>query len=393
LPQTWKTSLGLDTRLPGGIVGTIDAIFNRDINVLYSRNVNLVNPSPLGIAGYPDNRLIYPDAVRNKFINPLTSGTRTATNPNPSTAVPNGDTRGTQQFNTIVSGNEKKGYYFSLTTQLQKQFTGGFFASIAYTKSMADNLYDGAGDQPFNTWSLIPTVNGANTPQLGFADYVVPDRVVATLSYRKEFLKHLATTVSLFYQGSIQGRFSYVYNGDLNKDAVNGNDLIYVPKDASEITFVDRPAGTNTNGVAYTAAQQSEMFFKYIEQDEYLKKRKGTYAERNGATLPWRNQIDVKFIQDIFTNFMGTRNTLQFSVDIFNFANLLNSEWGVTQTTNAASILDLTNAASVSPGGTTRPTYRLALDRGKPVTESFRDNLSTGSTYFMQFGLRYIFGN
>ncbi|HEX8316384.1 MAG TPA: hypothetical protein VF609_15380, partial [Flavisolibacter sp.] len=175
--------------------------------------------------------------------------------------------------------------------------------------------------------------------------------------------------------------------------AVNGNDLIYVPKDASEITFVDRPAGTNTNGVAYTAAQQSDMFFKYIEQDEYLKKRKGTYAERNGATLPWRNQIDVKFIQDIFTNFMGTRNTLQFSVDIFNFANLLNSEWGVTQTTNAASILDLTNAASVSPGGTTRPTYRLALDRGKPVTESFRDNLSTGSTYFMQFGLRYIFGN
>jgi hypothetical protein len=117
------------------------------------------------------------------------------------------------------------------------------------------------------------------------------------------------------------------------------------------------------------------------------------FAERNGALLPWRNQFDVKFVQDLFSNFFGKRNTLQFSLDIFNFTNLLNSEWGVTQTTNAASLLDVTNVNSLTPGGTTRPTFRLALDRGQAVTSSFRDNLTTGSTYFMQFGLRYIFGN
>lgn len=378
LPQTWKTSLGLDRRLPGGLVATIDLIYNRDINVLYSRNVNFVNPSPLGVAGYPDNRLIYPSTDAARYINPITSAGRPGPGAN-------------SQFNAIVSGNENRGYYFSATAQLQKQFSSGFFASLSYTKSLADNLYDGVGDQPFNTWSLIPSVNGANVPQLSFADYVVPDRVVATASYRKEFLKHLATTISLFYQGSHQGRFSYVYGTDINRDRVNGNDLMYIPRDASEINFVDRAATSTTPFVS--AADQSRLFFEYIEQDDYLKKRKGMYAERNGALLPWRNQIDVKFVQDIFTNFMGTRNTLQFSVDIFNFANLLNSEWGVTQTTNAASLLDVPNANSLTPGGTTRPTFRLALDRGRPVTESVRDNLSTGSTYFMQFGLRYIFGN
>lgn len=378
LPQTWKTSLGLDKRIPGGFVATVDLIFNRDINVLYSRNVNLVAPSALGVSGYPDNRLIYPVADAAKYINPITTAGRPGAGAN-------------QQFNAIYSGNENKGYYFSATVQLQKQFSAGFFASIAYTNSLADNLYDGNGDQPFNTWSLIPSVNGANVPALSFADYVVPHRLVGTFSYRKEFLKHLATTVSVFYQGQHQGRFSYVYNADFNRDRQNGNDLIYVPRDASEINFVDRPATATTPFVS--AADQSRLFFQYVEKDKYLKDRKGMYAERNGALLPWRNQFDVKFVQDLFSNFFGKRNTLQFSVDVFNFANLLNSEWGVTQTTNAASLLDVTNVNNLTPGGTTRPTFRLALDRGQPVTSAFRDNLTTGSTYFMQFGLRYIFGN
>lgn len=377
MPQTWKSSLGMDVRLPGGIIGTVDLIYNQDMNVLYSRNVNLVDPQPLNVAGYPDNRLIYPSTDPTRYINPITLQGRPGPGAN-------------QQFNAIVSGNADRGYYFSATVQLQKQM-GGLFASVAYTKSFADNLYDGNGDQPFNTWSLIQSVNGANIPQLSYADYVLPDRVTAAVSYRKEFLKHLATTVSVFYNGSIQGRFSYVYGSDINRDRQTGNDLMYIPRDPSEITFVDRAATSTTPFVS--AADQSRLFFQYIEQDDYLKKRKGMYAERNGATLPWRNQFDVKLVQDLFTNFLGSRNTLQFSLDIFNFANLLNSKWGVTQTTNAASLLSVTNVNSLTPGGTTRPTFQLALDRGAPVKESFRDNLTTGSTYFMQFGLRYIFGN
>lgn len=390
LPQTWKSSLGMDVRLPGGIVGTIDAVFNRDINVLYSRNLNLAEPTALNIPGYPDNRLIYPSANQVKYLNPLTDGRRTTANPNPSTPVPNGDTRGTQQFNAIVSGNEDQGYYFSITGQLSKQFSRGLFATLAYTKSISDNLFDGNGDQPFNTWSLIQTVNGANNPQLAPASYVVPDRVIGTISYRKEYLKHLATTVSLFYEGSIQGRFSYTYTNDFNRDNQN-NDLIYIPRDASEINFIDRPASTANNTPFVSAAEQSRLFFEYIDQDKYLRTRRGQYAERNGARLPWRNQFDFKFAQDVFANLGRKRNTLQFTVDIFNVGNLINSEWGVTQTTNASSILAVQSFAA--PGSTARPTYWLSLDRGTPVRSTFRDNLTTGSTYFMQFGLRYLFGN
>ena len=375
IPQTWKTSLAMDTRLPGNIIATIEAIYNKDVNTAVFRNPNLVAPSRLNVSGYPDNRLIYPSSNTQKFINPLTTGGQ---------ASPTG----TQAFNTIVLDNGSKGYYFSLTAQLQKQFRGGFFGSIAYTKSMAANLFDGNGDQPLSAWQGTANVDGSNFPVLGYAGFVQPDRVIATFSYRKEYFKHLATTLSVVYEGGIQGRFSYTYSADLNRDGTNF-DLIYIPRNASEIDFVSQ----TVNGVTYTAQQQSDLFFAYIEQDKYLRKHKGQYAERNGAQLPWRNQVDLKLLQDLFINVGKNRNTIQFSVDIFNFGNLLNPNWGKLKTINASSILIPQNISSLTPGGTTRPTFRLATDRGQIITSTFRDNVSVFSTYFMQFGFRYIFNN
>ncbi len=375
IPQTWKTSLAMDTKLPGGVVATIEAIYNKDLNTAVFRNPNLVAPSALNVAGYPDKRMIYPNSNTQKFLNPLT----TAGLASPS---------GTQAFNTIVLGNGNKGYYFSLTAQLQKQFRGGFFASLAYTKSMADNLFDGSGDQPLSAWQGTANVNGSNFQTLGYAGFVQPDRVIATVSYRKEYIKHLATTFSLVYEGGIQGRFSYTYSSDLNRDGTN-LDLIYIPRNASEIDFVSQ----TLNGVTYSAQQQSDLFFAYIEQDKYLRAHKGQYAERNGAQIPWRNQVDVKFVQDLFTNVGKNRNTVQFSIDIFNFGNLLNPSWGRVKAVNASSILVPQNVSSLTPGGTTRPTFRLAADRGNIITSTFRDVVSTASTYFMQFGIRYIFNN
>ncbi|MBL7859078.1 MAG: TonB-dependent receptor [Cyclobacteriaceae bacterium] len=380
-PQTWKTSLAVDSKLPYGMIGSLETILNRDLNVAFGKNVNLAAPTALNATGYPDNRGIYPLANRDKFINPLT---------NAGQAVPNGDATGTGAFNPIVLSNGSKGYYFSVSAKLEKQFSSGFSAMLAYVHSNAKNLYDGTGDQLINTWSGTPIVGAANNPPLSFANYVVPNRVIASLSYRKEYLKRFATSVSLFYEGSIQGRFSYTYSSDFNRDGQT-NDLIYIPKDASEITFTDFNYGTVANPNVVTAQQQSDIFFAYIEQDEYLKKNKGSYAERNGAKLPWRNQIDFRFAQDIFVSTGKYRNTLQFTLDIFNFGNFLNKNWGIFQQVNASSLLVPTNLNSVTPGGTTKPTFRLQTDRGLPVSETFRDNNSITSTYYMQFGLRYIF--
>lgn len=86
-----------------------------------------------------------------------------------------------------------------------------------------------------------------------------------------------------------------------------------------------------------------------------------------------------------------TKNTIQLTLDIFNFGNLINPNWGKVKTVNASSVLVPTNQNSLVPGGNVRPTFRLATDRNNPVVETFRDNVSIASTYYMQMGIRYIF--
>ncbi|MFM2117740.1 MAG: hypothetical protein RL316_930, partial [Bacteroidota bacterium] len=371
----WKSTLAIDTRIGKGIIGTLEAIFNKDLNTAIFRNPNMIAPAALSIPGYPDNRPIYGSTVQTRFINTLNNG------------IPQAG--GSGAFNAIVLDNGTQGYYFSLTAKIERQYSKGLAWSVAYTKSMAANLFDGGGDQPLSAWQGTANVFGPNAPALGYADYVVPDRVIAMISYRKEYFKHLATTISAFYNGATNGRFSYVYDGDFNRDGVLGNDLMYIPTatQVQQMLFT-----TNTvNGITYSQADQRTLFERYIQQDKYLRAHRGQYAERNGAQLPWLNRLDLKILQDLFTNIKGTKNTLQFSIDIFNAGNLVDPGWGKLKTINNSRVLAITNATSLIPGGTVLPVYRLASANGDIITKTFRDNISTASTYSIQFGLRYLF--
>lgn len=385
MPSTFKTSLAMDLKLPGGIVASVEGIYNRDLRTVLFRNANLVDPTPLNVSGYPDNRMMYPSANTNKFINPILNGR----------AVPNGTVvtgPGAVQpgaFNVIVLENANKGYYYSVTGSLTKNFSNGMGARLSYIRSEAKSLYEGSGDQTLSSWQGVSTVDGANTPVLGYSGFVAPSRVIASVYYRKEFIKHLGTQMTLVYDGA-NGRQSYVYSADINRDGVNG-DLIYVPKDATEIDFVPLTIGSGANAVTYTAKQQSDLFFRFIDRDNYLRGRKGQYAERNGAMTPFNGQFDFRFQQDLFTNIGGKRNTIQFNWDVMNFGNLLNRNWGIRRSSHTSSVLVPTNVAALTPGGTTRPTFRLATEGNTPITHGYRDNVGYASTWTMQFGFRYIF--
>ncbi|NTE00708.1 TonB-dependent receptor [Agrobacterium tumefaciens] len=374
-PQTWKSSLAVDFKLPGGIVATLEGIYGKDLNVAVAKNVNLQDPTNLTIAGYPDNRPFYGSSVNSRQVVNITgAGLPSAT--------------GTSALNVVQMTNAKGGYNWQATAQLTKQFSSGLSAMIAYTRSDQRNFGDGSGDQLLNLWSIPYTSTNSNNPTLSYSQNLTPDRIIASVSYRKEYIKNLATSFSVFYQGSQQGRYSYYYSADFNRDGQT-NDLIYIPRDASEITFTNIPSGTTGYARAYSAQEQSDIFTNYIENDPYLSKHKGQYAERNGALLPWRNQFDLRLTQEIFKNFGNTKNSFQFTVDIFNVGNLLNRKWGNVNFANNSAILVPQNVSSIN--ATTKPTFRLANTQGDIVRESFGTSQTTSSTYYMQFGVRYNF--
>ncbi|HRQ30131.1 MAG TPA: cell envelope biogenesis protein OmpA, partial [Saprospiraceae bacterium] len=283
----------------------------------------------------------------------------------------------------IVLSNSDQGSSYSFTAQLSKELSHNFSAMVAYTYTQAFDITGNPGSQAASAWSNNVSVRGQNDLDLSFSEYAVPHRVVGALSYRFEYLKALGTTVSLYYEGLNTGRFSYRFTADFNRDGIN-SDLIYIPNDPSEITFTDIKSGAN---VLFTAQQQSDAFFAYIDQDEYLSANKGKYAERNGALFPWRDRFDFKLLQDIFTNIGGKKRTLQFSFDVLNLGNLLNSDWGVLKT------LNYSNGAILKPTVATdgTATFQMATVNNQLMSETFKNVFSTSTTYSLQVGFRLIF--
>jgi hypothetical protein len=376
-PQTWKSSLGIDMKLPWGMVGTLEGIYGKDLYTAVGQNVNLVDPTPISFTGYGDNRPFYPNSTNGRqVVNINSAGLPIST--------------GTSTFNVAKMTNAKGGYNWSLTAQVTKQFSKGLSVMAAYTKADQRNFGDGSGDQLLNLWSIPQTSTNSNIPTLSYSGNLNPDRVIASVSYKKEWLQNLATSFSLFYEGSQQGRFSYVYSTDFNRDGQT-NDLIYVPNDTELAGMFTSSLviGSGANAKTYTAADQAQIFGAYINQDKYLKTRKGQYAERNGAVSPWRNQVDFRLTQEVFKNVSGTKNSFQFTMDIFNVGNFLNKNWGAVNFVNSTNILVPQNVSAIS--ATTKPTFKMANAGGDIVRETFGTSQSISSTYYMQFGVRYNF--
>ena len=362
MPSVWKTSLALDMKLPGDIDFTVEGIYSRDYNPVVVSNRGY-KPSETTVT-------LAPGDVRNKYT--MYSGAGWAN----------------QYQNVYFLENWKKGaYYYSISAQLRKNFDFGLNLSFAYTHSKARSYSDGIGDQVTSAYKTNTySVNGINEHELGYGTYVAPDRVLATIGYRKEYGKHFATSVSLLYEGMQMGfagsysysRYSYTFGGNVVGD--NGaNSLLYVPATREELdswNFVDAKSGNST----YSAKDQKDDFWNYINQDSYLKNRKGKYAERGGAKMPWHHQVDFKLNQDFFLKVNGKKNILQVGVDIKNLPNLLNNSWGLYKQVNNTSLLTYKNGE-----------FTMNKNGKNILTDTYRTYQSFKSTYSVQFSIRYIF--
>lgn len=366
-PQVWRTNLAVDQRLPGGVIGSLDVAMTRDLNAVYHQNINL--PDAAGAAAGADNRPIYyktfPSATTNS-----TANTRI----------------NTKVTDAILMSNTNKGYSYFVTAQAKKTFAMGLDVMAAYTYTNAQSVNDG-GSIAQSIWRDRYISGSPNANVLGYFNNLVNNRIIAAVNYRKEYLNSMATTIGLFYNLAQSGRFSYSYAGDMNGDNAGGNnDLIYIPRDQSEIALQNI---TNADATIYTAAQQWADLDAYISQDKYLNSRRGQYAERNGAIQPWRGQLDFRLLQDFFVKTGTKRNTLQLSLDIFNIGNMMNSDWGVYKVANRSALLTFRGYDANQVPQFTYPYLNAATKT--PLTETFRSDLGLISRWQMQIGVRYIF--
>ena len=362
-PQSWKTDLALDWKFGKGWLATFEAIYGMDINQVVHRNYNMKAPSG-NLSGTGDTRQIF-------------------------TSFPEGNiysaSEGSIAFleaGTIILDNVKEGHQFSLTAQLSKTWDFGLSIMGAYTFLDSKDYTSIPAEIAADAFQRNPIVGNPNTPAVSWSRYGVRNRIIASAFYKISY-SFMASHFGLFFESSQGQRYSFAYAGDLNQDAIFNNDLLYVPKNNDDIHFGS--VDDNGNGVpAADADEQWTALANFIEQDPYLSERRGQYAERNGAQLPWWSQLDFKYIHD-FNFKIGKKqkvNTVQLSVDVINIGNMFNSDWGIIQLPRTVTPVTV---EGVDSNGT--PWFRF----DKNLNNSYVQDVSINSKWQMQIGLRYIF--
>lgn len=303
LPQVLRTNLAVDTKLPGGINLTVEAMYSKTLNNVLYQDVNLT--APVGVVNPvynngADKRIAYASSSNARRINPLIT-------------------------NAILITNTNKGYTYNLGFTLNKQ-TKNIFAQVSYNHQGATDVNSGASSTALSNWEFVQVVGDPNNPQLANSNYLTRHRITAIFALNFDYAKHFRTGLALFYSANSGQQFTYLVNGDLNSDGRFNNDLLYVPRNTSEINFVDLV--NSSGGVIYTAAQQAQQFEQFIQNDKYLSSIRGQYTERNASATPWEHVIDAKITQDFYIMVSGKKHDLQLSFDIFNLTNLLNRDWG-----------------------------------------------------------------
>jgi hypothetical protein len=377
--QVFRTNLALDKNLGDGWILGLEGIYTKDINAVYLENVNLPKSTVTAVGA--DNRMIFytlganglPSSARNfqiygnvRGVNAPAVGSNTVSSPNISDA--------------IVIKNTDLGYSYAFTATISKSFDNGLFASLAYTNSDSRSVNDG-GSIAQSQWRDRVVSGDPNENVASYSSYMQAHRFNAYGSYRLNYLNEKAsTTFGFTYSAAPAGRFSYTYSGDMNGDNQNANDLIFVPRSQADIMLRDLGS--------YTAAQQWADLDKYINQDAYLSKHRGHYAERNGAELPWSANFDFKVIQDFYIKVGGQRNTLQFTLDVFNFGNYVSPQWGLNQSTLRAGLINYVG----NDAATGKPVFQFPYRSGTtPLADTFQRSFGLGSRWQAQFGVRYIF--
>ncbi len=359
--QVWRTDIAIDRKLPWGFVGTIEGLYSKEVNGAYYINANLP-AAPTNYTG-ADQRKRWPT--------------------------------GTNQINkniaaAYVISNVNTGWSNNIAISLSKQFTNGFFAKTAYSYGVSKNSFD-PGSTAASNWGGNAQANDPNNPGVQYSAFSPGKRIFLALSYRKEYFSFGATSISLFTQGATSGNTSYTFSADANGDG-QANDLIYIPKNSSEMNF--QQYGVNAAGTVvttgavrtFTVADQQAAWDKYIEQDPYLKSRRGQYAERNATFLPMIFRSDVGITQEIFRSIAEKRNTLAIRFDILNVDNLINKKWGSGQR-----IISTTPLLPQGADANGALLYRLRNIGTELLSTTYQHTAGLSDVWRMQLGVRYNF--
>jgi hypothetical protein len=358
MPESWRSSLAFDFKIPGDIKFTLEALYTKTIYDVMLQQVNLVD-SAVKYYGY--------DVAHQQ---PIYTGNKNDGN----------------YSSVYLIENTNKGYRYSFTASAEKKFKFGLQLFAAYTYGKSMDVLNGIRNSPESGWQLNEATSPNSAP-VTFSNFDIRHKIVATVTFHRDWNANFGTTIAFVYTASSGTPFTWVNSG--NKLTNNGqqNDIAYIPHGKYQDIAVDKLSGANyvTDSAGWNALD------KFISNNPYLNSHRGQFTSRNADRTPWNHNLDVRIMQDF--NFYGKgskhhKNTLTVSFDIINLTNLLNPNWGqfyyTANTQNSAVYTGLVAVGKTDATG--KPIYTYTA----PTTTPFLID-QIASRWQGQLGLRYSF--
>ncbi|PAX99538.1 hypothetical protein CKO50_20205 [Pseudoalteromonas sp. HM-SA03] len=223
-------------------------------------------------------------------------------------------------YDIMMTNADEDARSIILSTAIAKEWDNGLYVSASYTNQDVEDVSPGSASQADGNYKHA-TTHSRNVDLVGRGHYEVEHSFKINLRYTTEFFDGYASKFNVFFERRSGRPFSYTmgsYNdydlGDTRDFAGTSAYLAYIPSG---------PDDANVNW------EQSDLSWNQLEAllNRAGITERGQLLDRNTGTQPWVTTMDVSFKQEIPGFYKEHKGELYFMIE--NFANLLNSDWGV----------------------------------------------------------------
>ena len=362
MPQIWKSMLGIDWTVPVSfpLTFTVEGMFNKtlwgvrlvDWNLKYDMIANAGDDVRFN---GPDNRVNYNLLVDADGNSDYTYGTHSA----------------------YVLTNSREGYGYTFNAAVDATPFKNFNIRAAYTHTESKEISGMPGSAATSAYSNLYSIDGPTFVGLQRSQYVIPDKVTASISYMfPSLFEGDGVRINLFYTAFSQGAYSYVYSNDMNGDGM-ASDLMYIPNDVNELMWVSE--------------EDKAAFKTFMDNDPYLSTHKGQYAEAYAGRSPWVNYLDMRIAKTFKKTIGKTTHCFEISANFDNVLNMINSSWGLYKygcygNANAISPLKVDHIENNTP------VFSMNKVNGEYPTETFTETyINSNQCWSLMLGLKYSF--
>jgi hypothetical protein len=373
-PSVWKMNLAFDHELPWGWVVSAEYIRTEVESGIYYRHLNIGNPTAVGTDG------------RNLFYTP--QGLRTACWNDSGSTITSGACSGFRSRalnnpnfnNVLVAEKTGKGGGENLSLTVSGAFNDEISWSFGYSYTEATEVSPLTSSVSNSNWNSV-SVFQTNEEVEANSTYLVKDRFLGQINWSRAFFGDYQTRVGVFYEGRSGRPYSWNFDNDLNGDG-NINDLMYIPTafGSGDVVFRD----VNGSG---SSIDEERLFWDIVNANG-LNRFAGGVVERNSSFADWTNTFDVRISQELPGFFKGNKTVI--ALDILNFGNLLNKDWGRIEEIGFQSQGGLSRAFVEGLGLTEDGRYVYGVNEGALDDFTVRQNRGE-SQWAAQFTVRYEF--